>query len=121
MTTKAKQKKNRKIWVEALRSGKYEQGKHYLKCENKFCCLGVAVEVLAPEEFVKEEDGMIGIPYGAGFLYGSLNDKVQNLLGLKDNSGAFKHSILTTLNDRDGLSFAEIADIIESEPEGLFE
>ena len=33
-------------WIEALRSGKYEQGKHYLKVNGKFCCLGVLCEVM---------------------------------------------------------------------------
>ena len=33
----------KKIWVEALRSGDYKQGKRYLRPggKNEFCCLGV--------------------------------------------------------------------------------
>lgn len=32
----------KKKWVEALRSGKYQQGKYYLKDGDTYCCLGVA-------------------------------------------------------------------------------
>ena len=41
-------------WVEALRSGKYEQGKQALRAEgNKFCCLGVLCDVLEPNAWSK--------------------------------------------------------------------
>lgn len=37
-------------WINALRSGKYEQGRNYLKTKNrhgviKYCCLGVLCEI----------------------------------------------------------------------------
>lgn len=39
----------KKLWVEALRSGKYKQGKNYLHRvidgENRFCCLGVLCKI----------------------------------------------------------------------------
>ena len=46
-------------WVDALRSGQYKQGHGWLKAvdgdgEVSHCCLGVAVEVLAPHEFSEE-------------------------------------------------------------------
>lgn len=51
-------------WVAALRSGKYEQGKGYLKDGNSYCCLGVAVEEklcfpskIAPNHMI--EDGFL--------------------------------------------------------------
>ena len=38
-----------KRWVEALLSGKYEQGTECLRsADNKFCCLGVALDVMDP-------------------------------------------------------------------------
>ena len=44
--SKAQIKRNRKAWVEALRSGKFKQTKGKLRARNKsFCCLGVACEV----------------------------------------------------------------------------
>ncbi len=33
-------------WVEALRSGKYAQGKGSLRHQDQFCCLGVLCDVL---------------------------------------------------------------------------
>lgn len=36
-------------WVKALRSGQYEQGQHYLKSGDKFCCLGVLCDLAAKE------------------------------------------------------------------------
>lgn len=44
---------NRAIWVEALRSNRYEHGKEYLhriltSGRSKFCCLGVACDLLDP-------------------------------------------------------------------------
>ena len=37
----------KKQWVEALRSGKYEQGKDWLQNEGRFCCLGVLCDLHA--------------------------------------------------------------------------
>ena len=45
MLTKEEYAANRKKWVEALRSGEYEQGKEFLQCGSSFCCLGIACEV----------------------------------------------------------------------------
>lgn len=45
MSLTKKQIANRKKWVEALRSGKFKQGKGKLKVNNKFCCQGVACEL----------------------------------------------------------------------------
>jgi len=36
-------------WVEALRSGEYEQGEGQLKEGNKFCCLGVLTDLYSKE------------------------------------------------------------------------
>ena len=45
-------KKLKVKWVEALRSGKYEQGRHYLESEGRYCCLGV-LRAIAPDLFKK--------------------------------------------------------------------
>lgn len=36
-------------WVEALRSGEYEQGRGTLCQDNKFCCLGVLFDIAGGE------------------------------------------------------------------------
>jgi hypothetical protein len=41
-------KENIRLWVDALRSGEYEQGKNYLLSpdgKQRYCCLGVACEI----------------------------------------------------------------------------
>lgn len=38
--------RNRLKWIEALESGHYNQGRGYLCRRNKYCCLGVAAEIL---------------------------------------------------------------------------
>jgi hypothetical protein len=44
--SKAQIKRNRKAWVEALRSGKFKQTRGKLRSRNAaYCCLGVACEV----------------------------------------------------------------------------
>lgn len=45
--SKAQIKRNRKAWLEALRSGEFKQTKGKLRSRNgAYCCLGVACEVL---------------------------------------------------------------------------
>lgn len=45
MALTKKQIANRKKWVDALRSGKFKQGRKTLNQANKFCCQGVACEL----------------------------------------------------------------------------
>lgn len=43
----------KKLWIKALRSGKYKQGEGYLKSTDRikrFCCLGVLCEVYRETE-----------------------------------------------------------------------
>jgi hypothetical protein len=37
------------LWLEALRSGRYKQGKAHLECEGQYCCLGVLCELAVQE------------------------------------------------------------------------
>ena len=39
-------KKLKRKWLEALRSGKYKQGNTFLNRNNKFCCLGVLADIM---------------------------------------------------------------------------
>lgn len=39
----------KKLWLKALRSGKYKQGQGQLKCGDKFCCLGVLCDLHSKE------------------------------------------------------------------------
>ncbi|MCU1305127.1 MAG: hypothetical protein JWQ87_5411 [Candidatus Sulfotelmatobacter sp.] len=103
-----------KAWVRALRSGKYKQGVGALKREGHYCCLGVLCELAVKEKVISRFTGSLG----------TLSETVMRWVGLADNAGGFVTrsrvtKYLTSTNDA-GVSFAKIADIIESQPEGLF-
>ena len=106
---------NAKKWVAALRSGKYKQGKGKLRHEGRYCCLGVACDIsgLVAWEHNSYDDEEY-----------ELTSQIKNWLGLNTSVGSYYESTtlltLVALNDS-GKSFSEIADIIESEPDGLFE
>lgn len=95
-------------WVNALRSGKYKQGRMYLhnKAANTFCCLGV-LDDLYPK--LNLSSGVSGV---------LINYK---LVGLDGPHGTIGDSKLTVLNDlgvdgsRDPFTFDEIADVIQAE------
>lgn len=114
---------NARLWVEALRSGKYKQGKGRLKFEGDdnvlyYCCLGVACEVYQRNvgDLKEDKDNYL---FSFDLSQAYLPQKVQEWLSLKTESGAYLSDSLTGLNDK-GVSFSEIADVIESEPRGLF-
>jgi len=100
-------------WVEALRSGKYKQGKRALrtgrdKPENDlFCCLGVLCDLIAPELWDRScgrHDGYESLPSPRVMRLAELFEKlVRNAAVLND--GTFNKASLT---------FPEIADWIEA-------
>jgi hypothetical protein len=118
-------------WLNALRSGAYEQAKGFLrKCNgaDSFCCLGVLQDIIAPERWTQDDNGDWGVmddpddDYDSGnnghFSEGELAYSFQCHVGLSPD--ACSH--LATMND--GLmsngdiharrySFNEIADYIE--------
>lgn len=108
-----------KLWLAALRSGKYKQTKGQLKDSKGHCCLGVASELAVQQGIVKK------------FRHSDtgLMPKVKKWLGLTDQYGLFDVTVvnddgeyfdsLAVLNDT-GASFKKIAQIIERQPEGLF-
>lgn len=107
-------KERRQAWVDALRSGDYQQGKHQLQSRDGYCCLGVACVVY-------ENATGQALNKGGGLLYGEMcPPEVQEWLGLSTDYGAIAgQPALTTGNDH-GATFQQIADIIDDEPAGLF-
>lgn len=112
-----------KRWLTALRSGEYEQGTGALCKDGKYCCLGVACELFAEELNLKVERFSTTSRYSG--CTGSLPVLVSQALGLKDTDGSFIDGntvkSLSSVNDREGKTFKQIADLIESKPMGLFE
>jgi hypothetical protein len=103
-------------WTTALRSGTYQQGTHYLRSGDRFCCLGVACDVFDPEGWSQEPPA--GVPlfdtgndvwwhHGVG---GVPTGDVRDRLGL--GTSAFTGRLIE-MNDN-GASFAVIADFIDA-------
>lgn len=116
---------NVQAWVAALRSGKYKQGQQRLRTDdNRFCCLGVACELAVQAGIITyKRDDQLGPTYvETGWKDTALlPEVVRRWLGLTTNRGDMSEGpCLTHLNDHDA-TFNEIADLIESQPKGLFE
>lgn len=113
---------NAKQWVAALRSGEYQQGTDVLhNRNNRLCCLGVACILFqkATEKLKVEKNSLGGFSYDGERT--ELPQIVRNWLGLKTVQGFYKNRSTSLIEQNDfHKSFTEIADIIESEPEGLF-
>lgn len=89
-------------WIEALRSGKYEQGQGRLRDGDRYCCLGVLCEieglVYDGEVYYWEGKGTDAlVPYGFGRNINLDTDIEEQLAKMNDS----------------GKPFSEIADFIE--------
>lgn len=119
--TPAEQKEHRALWVEALRSGKYQQITGALHDNGGFCCLGVACDISEVGAW-EAEQGWNGNYYIIGDEVDDtlLPTPVRDWLGLANNDASTPDGKLKLwrLND-DGTPFEQIADIIEAEPDGL--
>lgn len=130
-------KKLMQEWVDALRSGRYEQGHKVLSNrDGEFCCLGVLCDiqgmshpptaVMPPLEAVQAlGKGWIKLPEGMGWSQGlgsvevrkdtvvSLFPEKAEPIGLKEKRSPDRIGV-QHLNDR-GFTFAQIADCLEKE------
>lgn len=111
----------------ALRSGEYRQGRGLLCALHKegasYCCLGVACEFYRQENpgFYTEDSAARGRrTYGLNRNVVVLPSEVVDWLGLSNSLGAHAGNDLVAANDSRRLTLAQIADLIEAEPEGLF-
>ena len=118
---------NAKAWVEALRSGKYKQTRRRLHDNDGYCCLGVGCEIAVEAGVIqppKERRRGEWVLYLYDDNHVTLPKAVQDWLGLSTQTGDFKlrngmPECLSGMND-DGADFEWIADVIESQPPGLF-
>ena len=145
--TPEEQANNRRLWIEALQSNKYQQNIGQLRKGDKYCCLGVACDISELGIWEVED------PDSATYVYRIGNEEswdihlplpVADWLGLSSISGFFYladipetliddtrltellfpsilHSDLTKLNDK-GATFHEIAQLIaDSETSGALQ
>lgn len=100
-------------WIEALRSGRYAQGKNYLRVKDTYCCLGVLCDITGTEWKPMDgsdcygSKGWTGIPNPYECYPKEIIPAMQQ--DVKDESLQW---LLSRMND-DGKSFNEIADWIE--------
>lgn len=107
MNKEAKQK-----WIDALRSGKYKQGKNCLMDTNKaYCCLGVLVKVFEEYYGLKFDQKITSCDT---VEFGSLSSIVAPPQIVIDwiRITPSHQSLLMNLNDKHGCSFAAIADVL---------
>lgn len=110
-----------KLWVDALRSGEYKQGEGRLaRVNNTYCCLGVACDLAIKNGVdIIRQIYIIDNCYSYDDEASFLPLKVREWLGFNSNDthgklSSSRYDTLTKANDS-GLSFNEIADLIEQE------
>jgi hypothetical protein len=125
MKTKPMKPRIKKLWIEALRSGEYQQAQGVLRDkDNKFCCLGVLCNIHAQKNKAKARTQT-----DPNFYFGKddvLPVEVADWAGLKavnpqiEDYGTYHGGYSPSLGElNDGLfdgrirTFNEIADIIE--------
>lgn len=135
-------KQARELWVKALRSGKYKQGRGDLRRtvngEDFYCCLGVACDLYTKR--VSKRNNWVSLGYDNKFVIfndrTSLPVRVMKWLGLNAKSGMLIdskvddffgrspdkiprwagcriYSLIGANDSNDNLSFEKIADMIE--------
>lgn len=134
MTTTFKLGPLQEKWLTELESGKYKQGKGFLRHEDRHCCLGVAAECILGIEAIPSTTG-------AEFYFDGATETLvhSERLGLRDRTGEVceqdvrrfcsalrdagydgdKWGALTEYNDN-GATFAQIAAAIHACPEAVF-
>lgn len=129
-------------WVDALRSGDYEQGKERLARKGadgktKFCCLGVLCEIALADGIVErksydgdedtyyrtvgdaDDESCTSLPLavrewaGLGWRPGGVVDPQITSEVYTDGDGYECPASFVDLNDSAGYTFAQIADVIE--------
>lgn len=110
-------RQNMKLWIDALRSGNYEQCRNRLTIvddtgRESHCCLGVACEVA-----IANGSGTIKTTHTESAEYdgmgGILPDSVQNWLGLNNRNPTIDGHTCSRWNDTFCASFNQIADALE--------
>jgi hypothetical protein len=116
-------KKIKKLWVEALRSGQYRKGvgalKKVIKKKSYYCCLGVLCDIhkkiTKSYKWEKEAHDNDLRTYLDNYAY--LPEEVCQWANIKNEPALSNGDSLINLNDDDNFSFRQIADKIEKDLE----
>ena len=99
--------KNRRAWLRALRSGDYKQGRDQLRCDGKYCCLGVACDISGIGQW-ESRYGIGDKYYVVGEEYSDcvLTSQLLEWLGM---TGQGQNTAIN-LNDKSHFTFKQIAE-----------
>lgn len=107
-------------WLEALRSGKYQQGRGGLRDENNcFCCLGVLMDIVDPTKWSPKAENQVESFHRAFYTYGDhevempLDEKLDRL-GINPSGAATQLACMNDGEDGDPQDFEAIAEWIEA-------
>ncbi len=104
------------LWLAALRSGTYSQGRERLRGEaDSFCCLGVLCDIHAPQNWVEIEwasDWEFHLP-DEGEVYRAEGELPKSFYQALDIDYAVEDKLIH-MNDIEQKTFPEIADWIEA-------
>ncbi len=104
----------KKRWIEALRSGEYQQGKESLFHCGKFCCLGVLTDLYIKEHGLQWKQYSAGL-WGFEEEGGVLPPSVRKWSGILDANPMILDASAADHNDFYAEDFATIADYIEKD------
>ena len=113
-------KERRQKWIDALRSGDYQQTTYCLESNKSksFCCLGVACKVaesfgVVPASDIYNERGKLEGKYWPKVVREWFGfDKREGVLSTLEGQ---EYNDLVELNDKGKLSFDAIADLLQKE------
>jgi len=117
----------KKLWVDALRNGGYQQGKGCLNnAENgTFCCLGVLCDIaheagITTHESAEFQYGDQNIMYSYGGSKYALPYEVSKWAGLATDDPTLVIEggltfMVSYLNDEEDYTFKQIADLVEDQ------
>lgn len=98
-------------WVEALRSGKYNQAPYSLKTDEGYCCLGVLCETTTEHHNWRFHENKLRDSHDLhDFAMEILPESLRESFGITSN----EQDDFTTMNDDMGMSFVQIADYIQA-------
>lgn len=101
----------KQAWTEALRSGKYQQGRESLCNNGKFCCLGVLTDLYI-QATNQQWHHDVGGCYSFETEGGILPLSVQQWAGLDVPNPYLAGYYVSSWND-EGTSFEELASLID--------
>ncbi len=99
MKTDLMNQKVKELWVKALRSGEYQQGKEHLRKDGQYCCLGVLCDLAIKAGLLYGVDWIDGYPPSVVSIWANLDfDAQAGLIDMNDGGSTFEQIALAIEN-----------------------